>query len=60
MKLWNEFLEIIFDIRDFFTDMWYAISGFLIKLMGRDAALIIGIMVIAIIAAIVLTKIIRK
>lgn len=60
MKLWNEFLEIVYDIRDFFTDMWYAISGFFIKLMGRDAALIIGIMVIAIIAAIVLTKIIRK
>ncbi len=58
--LWEQIVELATEIGNFFVDMYHAITEFLLKFMGHDAMIILGIMVIAIVAALVLTKIIRR
>lgn len=58
--LWEQVVELAGEIGNFFVDMYYAITGFLTKVMGHDAMILVGIIVIALIAALILTKVIRR
>lgn len=58
--LWEQVVELASEIGNFFADMYHAITEFLTKVMGHDAMILVGIILIALVAALILTKIIRR
>lgn len=58
--LYNEFIEIIKDIKYFFTDLFSNIHQFLNKFMSDDIITLFGIAIIAFIAICIFRYVINK